>query len=370
MIKYLYFPQAQGDVESCVRALDLILDLAQVSPRLNAFRRNYTREASQTEHVMCPSQVSTVVKIGDDFKFIEKQKIEDLRNSEIIVTNSIESQTSINSNSSHKRRIPADAPEDCVVDMNIKKSRPSNDLNLEESLGKVRQDTENIINAGPQELRMVESSERSNLSDKSSMPSEVERSSSHKSYPNLETERTSVRRRLPSDSMNDQDSDKSMYVPKVSDELRDRYQDGPRDLQTPSLDSVLVNSIMGTIHEKTQVMANSSTEERSDHCSYPSVWFPGPFSVLEAGFNSDEIGWTEGISFGQHHIYKGENAMLVSDCIPSSNNFPLLEAIIDAQVQQQQSLLMSGFYPDPFLVSSIRNTLQQHILVNVKISLH
>ncbi|KAI6651812.1 Cyclin-Y-like protein 1 [Oopsacas minuta] len=150
------------------RLTDYLLASYAREPGISKIRsppKYYTREASQTEHVMCPSQVPTAVKIGDDFKISEKQKIEDLRNSEIIVTNSIESQTSINSNSSHKRRIPADAPEDDVVDMNIKKSRLSNDLNLEESLGKVRQDTEDIINAGPQELRMVESSEGSNFSD-------------------------------------------------------------------------------------------------------------------------------------------------------------------------------------------------------------
>ncbi|KAI6660154.1 TNF receptor-associated factor 4-like [Oopsacas minuta] len=118
-----------------------------------------TTNSPLLDHSMCPSQVTTVVKSGDNFKFTEKQTLEDLRNSEIIVTNSIESR---------------------------------NDLNLKESLRKVRQDTEDIINLGSQEIWIGESNEGSNLSDKSSMPSEVEISSSHKSYPNHETEKTSV----------------------------------------------------------------------------------------------------------------------------------------------------------------------------------
>ncbi|KAI6661939.1 hypothetical protein LOD99_9707 [Oopsacas minuta] len=331
-----------------------------------------TTNSPLLDHSMCPSQRPTVVKIGDNFKFTEKQTLEDLRHSEIIVTNSIESR---------------------------------NDLNLEESLRKVRQDTENINNLGSQEMQIGERNEGSNLSDKSSMPSEVEISSSHKSYPNHETEKTFVRRKLPSDSMNDQDSDKSICIPIVSDEVRDRYQDGPRYILTPSLDSVsvgssnttdlmtknslpslthssiiedspsniqhipdivaaspqkpdvipgltldgppnridlIVNPITGTIHEKTENMANSSTEERSDHSLAPddthveskmtephvdngvthfensdsSVSFPGQSSV-QTGSNIGEIDVTERLSIDQRHIYKSENDTLVPDCTPS-----------------------------------------------------
>ncbi|KAI6660155.1 Ubiquitin thioesterase otulin isoform X2 [Oopsacas minuta] len=205
--------------------------------------------------------------------------------------------------------------------------------------------------------------------------------------------------------MNDQDSDKSSYMPIVSDEVRDRYQDGPRYLKTPSLNSVsvgsrnttdlitknslpslthssikedspsniqhisdivvaspqksdvipgltldgppnridlTVNSITGMIHEKTEDMANSSTEERSDHSLAPddthvdskmtephvdngvthfensdsSVSFPGQSSV-QTGSNIGEIDVTEGLSIDQRHIYIGENDILFSDFIPS-----------------------------------------------------
>ncbi|KAI6646088.1 Cyclin-Y-like [Oopsacas minuta] len=198
-----------------------------------------TTNSPLLDHTMYPPQRPTVVKIGDNFKFTEKHTLEGLRNTEIIVTSSIELQTSMNSNSSHKRCRPAEV-EDDIVDVDVKKSR--NSLNLEDSLRQVRQDTEDINNLGPQEMQNGESNEGSNLSDKSSMPSEVEISSSQKSYPNHETEKTSVRRKLPSDSMNDQDSDKSICIPIVSDEVRDRYQDGPRYILTPSLDSVSVGS--------------------------------------------------------------------------------------------------------------------------------
>ncbi|KAI6651805.1 Cyclin-Y-like [Oopsacas minuta] len=105
-----------------------------------------TTNSPLLDYRMCHSQRPTVVKIGDNFKFTEKQTLEDLRNSEIIVTSSIELQTSINSNSSHKRSRPAEV-EDDIVDMHVKKSR--NSFNLEESLRKVRQQS-------------VESNERSN----------------------------------------------------------------------------------------------------------------------------------------------------------------------------------------------------------------
>ncbi|KAI6661289.1 BAI1-associated protein 3-like [Oopsacas minuta] len=255
------------------------------------------------------------------------------------------------------------------------------------------------------------------------MPSEVQGSSSHESYPNhklgeprLYVYLLSVLTMRMTKIQTDTDTDVNICVPIVSIELRDRYLIDPRDFQTPSLNSVSVgsrnttdlitkNSLPSLTHSSiiedspsniqhipNIVVASKLPEPHVDTgvnhsvSSYPSVWFPRQSSVLEAGSNSDEIDWTEGISIGQRHIYKGENAMLVSDCIPSpthtvkteyqtANSSPL--SFSDSQIflwdpknsanyfewaleaiewdQQQQQLLCSPIIPESLLISSIGN---------------